>query len=56
MFYLLPLKLPVFCVFLIVWSTVVYDVIAYWTWAPNGWLHVMGVLDFAGGTPVVSLL
>ncbi|KAI3646121.1 hypothetical protein MP228_009049 [Amoeboaphelidium protococcarum] len=38
--------------FLFIWSTLVYDIIAYWTWAPNGWLHKMGSLDFAGGTPV----
>jgi hypothetical protein len=37
-----------------VWSTLVYDFIAYWTWAENGWLHDYGVLDFAGGTPVIK--
>ncbi|KAJ3267407.1 hypothetical protein HK104_005933 [Borealophlyctis nickersoniae] len=35
-----------------VWSTVVYDPIAYWVWAPNGWLRARGYLDFAGGAPV----
>lgn len=39
-------------VFVFVWSTLVYDVIACWTWNPNGWSYKMGVLDFAGGTPV----
>ncbi|KAJ1677301.1 hypothetical protein EV182_006454, partial [Spiromyces aspiralis] len=34
------------------WSTLVYCPIAYWTWAPNGWLYKLGSLDFAGGTPV----
>ncbi|KAG0241717.1 hypothetical protein BGX31_000926 [Mortierella sp. GBA43] len=38
--------------FLFIWSTVVYDVITYWVWGPNGWLTVMGVQDYAGGTPV----
>ncbi|KAF9423490.1 hypothetical protein BGZ76_003648 [Entomortierella beljakovae] len=38
--------------FLFVWSTAVYDVITYWVWAPNGWLATMGVMDYAGGTPV----
>ncbi|ORZ06735.1 ammonium transporter AmtB-like domain-containing protein [Lobosporangium transversale] len=38
--------------FLFVWSTLVYDVITYWVWGPNGWLTVMGVMDYAGGTPV----
>ncbi len=41
-----------YLVFLFVWSTLVYDIIAYWTWSGNGWLHDYGVLDFAGGTPV----
>ena len=41
-----------YILFLIIWSTVVYDFIAYWVWAPNGWLKSYGVLDFAGGTPV----
>jgi Amt family ammonium transporter len=42
----------VFIVFLFVWSTLVYDFIAYWTWADRGFLKALGVLDFAGGTPV----
>ncbi|KAI8053048.1 ammonium transporter AmtB-like domain-containing protein [Syncephalis plumigaleata] len=39
-------------VFLFIWSTLVYNPIAYWTWAPNGWLRTLGSLDYAGGTPV----
>jgi ammonium transporter, Amt family len=39
-------------VFMFVWSTIVYDPIAYWTWNSSGWSFVMGGLDFAGGTPV----
>lgn len=39
-------------VFVFVWSTLVYDVLAYWTWNANGWSYQMGGLDFAGGTPV----
>jgi len=39
-------------VFVFVWSTVVYDPIANWTWNANGWSFVLGGLDFAGGTPV----
>jgi Amt family ammonium transporter len=26
--------------------------VAHWVWAPGGWLHNLGVLDFAGGTVV----
>ncbi|KAG8979939.1 hypothetical protein FRC05_007382 [Tulasnella sp. 425] len=39
-------------VFTFLWSTLVYDPIACWTWNANGWSFVMGGLDFAGGTPV----
>jgi Amt family ammonium transporter len=39
-------------VFVFVWSTLVYDPIACWTWNPNGWSFKMGGLDWAGGTPV----
>ncbi|KAG9311495.1 ammonium transporter AmtB-like domain-containing protein [Chiua virens] len=39
-------------VFVFVWSTIVYDPIACWTWNPHGWSYVLGGLDFAGGTPV----
>jgi len=39
-------------VFSFVWSTVVYDPIACWTWNSSGWVFKMGGLDFAGGTPV----
>ncbi|KZT22718.1 ammonium transporter [Neolentinus lepideus HHB14362 ss-1] len=39
-------------VFIFIWSTIVYDPIACWTWNSNGWSFVMGGLDFAGGTPV----
>ncbi|KAI9271481.1 ammonium transporter AmtB-like domain-containing protein [Phascolomyces articulosus] len=44
---LLPLMIFVF-----VWSTLVYNFLAYWTWNPNGWCFQLGGLDFAGGTPV----
>jgi Amt family ammonium transporter len=39
-------------VFVFIWSTLVYDPIACWTWNSNGWSYVLGGLDFAGGTPV----
>jgi len=35
-----------------IWATIVYDPIACWTWNKNGWSDSLGVLDFAGGTPV----
>jgi Amt family ammonium transporter len=39
-------------IYMFVWSTVIYDPIACWTWNPKGWVSKMGGLDFAGGTPV----
>ncbi|KAH8825080.1 ammonium transporter [Flagelloscypha sp. PMI_526] len=39
-------------VFAFLWSTIVYNPIACWTWNAAGWSFVMGGLDFAGGTPV----
>ncbi|KZP10914.1 Rh-like protein/ammonium transporter [Athelia psychrophila] len=45
-------KLGPLMVFVFVWSTLVYDPIACWTWNSNGWSFVLGGLDFAGGTPV----
>ena len=38
--------------FAFIWTTIVYDPIACWTWNPNGWTYRLGGLDFAGGTPV----
>jgi ammonium transporter, Amt family len=39
-------------VFGFIWSTIVYDPIACWTWNSTGWVFKLGGLDFAGGTPV----
>lgn len=39
-------------VFVFIWSTLVYDPIACWTWSANGWSFILGGLDFAGGSPV----
>ncbi|KAI1143478.1 ammonium transporter [Hypoxylon sp. FL0543] len=39
-------------IFMFIWSTIIYDPIACWTWNPAGWSNKMGGLDFAGGTPV----
>ncbi len=38
--------------FVLLWSTLVYDPIAHWVWGMGGWLHTLGALDFAGGTVV----
>lgn len=47
-----------YCLFVLLWATLVYDPVAHWVWAvdaqgaPAGWLGKMGALDFAGGTVV----
>jgi Amt family ammonium transporter len=47
-----------YCLFILLWSVLVYDPLAHWVWAvdaggqPAGWLGKLGALDFAGGTVV----
>ena len=45
-------KFSTFLVFMILWTTVVYDPLAHWVWGVKGWMREMGALDFAGGTVV----
>lgn len=45
------MKFSAFVVFVILWSTIVYDLLAHWVWG-GGWLAGLGALDFAGGTVV----
>ncbi len=40
-----------FLVFMVLWSVLVYSVLAHWVWG-GGWLQQHGTLDFAGGVPV----
>ncbi len=46
------IKFRGYVVFILLWSTLVYDPVAHWVWAGSGWLFAMGALDFAGGTVV----
>jgi Amt family ammonium transporter len=46
------MKFSALCIFVVLWSLVVYAPIAHWVWAPTGWIASLGVLDFAGGTVV----
>jgi len=54
------MKFSAFCVFMLLWSTLVYDPVAHWVWGLGGFLSrfdaagnaVAGALDFAGGTVV----
>ncbi len=46
------MKFTSYLVFILAWSTLVYDPVAHWVWADGGWLSKLGALDFAGGTVV----
>ncbi len=46
------IRFRTFVVFILLWTTFVYDPIAHWVWGAGGWLHNLGALDFAGGTVV----
>jgi len=46
------LKFSAYILFTLGWTTLVYDPIAHWSWAPGGWLAQLGAIDFAGGTVV----
>ncbi len=39
-------------IFIVLWSTLIYAPIAHWVWNPDGWLHSLGAIDFAGGLVV----
>jgi len=46
-----------FCLFMLLWATLVYDPICHWVWGAGGFLGIVnpsgkGVMDFAGGTVV----
>lgn len=45
-------RFPAFVVFVLIWTTLVYDPLAHWVWGAGGWLANLGALDFAGGTVV----
>jgi len=46
------IKFSGFLLFIILWATLVYDPLAHWVWAKDGWLMSLGALDFAGGTVI----
>jgi ammonium transporter, Amt family len=46
------MRFGAYIVFVVLWSTLVYDPVAHWVWADGGWLAKLGALDFAGGTVV----
>ena len=46
------MRFPAFIVFILLWSTFVYDPLAHWVWGVGGFLRNLGALDFAGGNVV----
>ncbi|AXG80540.1 ammonium transporter [Streptomyces paludis] len=45
-------KFSAWALFITLWVSVVYFPVAHWVWSSDGWLHSLGVIDFAGGTAV----
>jgi Amt family ammonium transporter len=49
------MRFSAFCLFSLLWATLVYDPVAHWVWGNGGFLGVlggMGAVDFAGGIVV----
>jgi Amt family ammonium transporter len=46
------MKFSSYLLFVLLWTTIVYDPVAHWVWGTGGWLKGLGVLDFAGGIVV----
>lgn len=46
------MKFSAFLIFMVLWSTFVYDPVCHWVWGVGGWIRELGALDFAGGTVV----
>ncbi len=46
------MKFSAMCVFMGLWSLLVYSPVAHWVWSASGWVATLGALDFAGGTVV----
>ena len=46
------MRFSAFCIFSLLWATLIYDPVAHWVWGAGGFLRTMGALDFAGGTVV----
>jgi len=46
------IKFKGFLLFSVLWAIVIYNPVCHWIWSSDGWLHKMGVLDFAGGIVV----
>ncbi len=45
-------RFSAYLLFMCLFALVIYAPLAHWTWHPDGFLRIWGVLDFAGGTVV----
>ncbi|MCA9406969.1 MAG: ammonium transporter, partial [Candidatus Omnitrophica bacterium] len=45
-------KFKSYCIFITLWTLLVYCPLCYWVWASDGFLYKDGAIDFAGGTVV----
>jgi len=41
-----------YCIFIALWSLIVYNPLCHWVWAADGFLFQKGAIDFAGGTVI----
>jgi Amt family ammonium transporter len=46
------MRFGAFCLFMVLWASLVYDPVAHWVWGTGGLFKTLGALDFAGGTVV----
>jgi len=46
------MKFVSYTIFILLWSTMCYDMLAHWLWSAHGWLRHLGAIDWAGGTPI----
>lgn len=46
------MKFGAYCLFILLWATLVYNPVAHWVWGVGGFIRGWGALDFAGGTVV----
>ena len=46
------MRFPAVILFILAWTTLVYDPVAHWVWGAGGWMAKLGALDFAGGNVV----
>ncbi len=46
------IKFRGYCIFIVLWSLLVYNPLCHWVWASDGFLFKQGAIDFAGGTVI----